>query len=299
MRTYKKWNKILTKDFLLKEIKNNKSASEIAKEIGCSRNRIAEYIKKYDIPYIPQKHKDIKGKTFGRLTAIEYLGKVDGYRTHLWKCVCGCNNKTEVLVPIHDLVRGHKKSCGCLLNETGIKNGRKVIVNLIGKNFGNLTVLKESKNRRNSGSVLWICQCNCEDKTIIEVPSPHLINGNTLSCGCLSSSYGEIYIENLLKKVDLIYEKQKKFTKCRLKNLLSFDFYLPLLNICIEYQGQQHYEPVEYYGGKKRFELQIKRDNIKKEYCKNNNIKLIEIPYWYKEENIKNIILNISNMDSK
>ena len=62
-----------------------------------------------------------------------------------------------------------------------------------------------------------------------------------------------------------------------------FDFYLPDNNICIEYQGQQHYYPIEHFGGKDRFEEQVQRDLIKKEYCKNNNVILIEIPYWEKD----------------
>ena len=75
---------------------------------------------------------------------------------------------------------------------------------------------------------------------------------------------------------------------------LPFDFYIPDLNICIEYDGEQHFEPVDF-GGKgkeyaeKRFKAQQKRDNIKTEYCKNNNIKLIRIPYW-EFDNVENIL---------
>ena len=50
-------------------------------------------------------------------------------------------------------------------------------------------------------------------------------------------------------------------------------------NICIEYQGKQHYEPILYFGGEDNFELIVKHDKIKKNYCVENNIKLIEISY--------------------
>ena len=65
------------------------------------------------------------------------------------------------------------------------------------------------------------------------------------------------------------------------------DFYLTDLNIAIEYNGIQHYIPVEYFGGKLKFERQLQRDNYIRNYCKNNNIKLIEIKYT---ENVENIL---------
>ena len=48
----------------------------------------------------------------------------------------------------------------------------------------------------------------------------------------------------------------------------------------IEYQGQQHYNSLEIFGGEEQFQKQKKYDIKKQEYCKKNNIKLIEIPYW-------------------
>ena len=60
---------------------------------------------------------------------------------------------------------------------------------------------------------------------------------------------------------------------------LPFDFYLFKYNILIEYQGEQHYKPRKKFGGEEGFKNTVIRDNIKKQYCKNNNIKLIEIPY--------------------
>jgi hypothetical protein len=51
--------------------------------------------------------------------------------------------------------------------------------------------------------------------------------------------------------------------------------------IClIEYQGEQHYNSVEFFGGEKQFKKILKYDSLKEKYCKNNDIKLIKIPYW-------------------
>lgn len=90
----------------------------------------------------------------------------------------------------------------------------------------------------------------------------------------------EIAVEKYLKKNKLKYVKQKTFPKCKYKSLLRFDFYLPKFRVCIEVNGKQHYEPIDWYGGEEKFKTQQIRDNIKKDFCKNNNIKLIEIPYY-------------------
>ena len=68
---------------------------------------------------------------------------------------------------------------------------------------------------------------------------------------------------------------------CFCKNILPlpFDFYLPDYNICIEYNGRQHYEPIKKWGGVDSLNEIKKRDKIKMEYCKLNNIPLIIIKY--------------------
>lgn len=100
---------------------------------------------------------------------------------------------------------------------------------------------------------------------------------------------GEEKIREFLKKIDVKFIMQKRFEDCKKKQKLKFDFYLPEKNICIEFNGEQHYKPIEYYGGKEKFKKQQKIDSIKREYCKQNNIKLIEIPYW-EMKNVENII---------
>ena len=76
------------------------------------------------------------------------------------------------------------------------------------------------------------------------------------------------------------------------KSKLKFDFYLSEYNTCIEYNGVQHYEPVEYFGGMCKFILQQKRDLIKENYCIQNNIKIYVIKY---DENITEKLEHILN----
>ena len=116
-------------------------------------------------------------------------------------------------------------------------------------------------------------------------PSEHLGGRECPKC---SSSSGENEIRAFLIKENIYFEEQKKFKDCRNINPLSFDFYIPEKNLLIEYQGRQHCIPIKYFGGEKYLIEQIKRDEIKREYCKTNNILLKEIKYT--ETNLEYII---------
>ena len=61
------------------------------------------------------------------------------------------------------------------------------------------------------------------------------------------------------------------------------DIFIENLNVGIEYQGIQHFEPVKYFGGKEKYEYTVKMDKLKKEKCDNNNVKLF---YFSKEKKI-------------
>lgn len=122
----------------------------------------------------------------------------------------------------------------------------------------------------------------------LQAPSKHLSGQGCPKC---SNSNGEKNIRQWLKENDIKYKQQKTFNKCKDVQLLRFDFYLPDYNLCIEYQGIQHYDPtffVSFYKSKKigikKYNLQLKHDQTKKKYCKSNNIEFLEIKY---DENIK------------
>lgn len=99
-------------------------------------------------------------------------------------------------------------------------------------------------------------------------------------CPICRLSRGEIQIHNFLKKRNIEYEYEKKFMGCEDKLQLTFDFYIPNLNCCIEYDGEQHFNPVSYFGGQERFKDIQRKDEIKNIFCKKSNIKLIRIPYF-------------------
>lgn len=122
-------------------------------------------------------------------------------------------------------------------------------------------------------------------------PSHALSGGGCPKC---SNSYGEKSIINHLDKLNINYDFQKKFNDCKDKKPLPFDFYLPDYNKCIEYDGKQHFEPIEFFGGEKSFLITKRHDKIKDEYCENNGISLLRIPYYKYdkiEEELNNFLL--------
>lgn len=115
---------------------------------------------------------------------------------------------------------------------------------------------------------------------------------NPTGCPYCYSSHGEKTIRNNLNGMGINFKEEFSFDDLSYKNKLRFDFYLPEHNICIEYQGKQHYEIIDFFGGEKGFKERKKRDSLKRDYCINNNIKLIEISY--KERDIEKFLkLNI------
>lgn len=123
----------------------------------------------------------------------------------------------------------------------------------------------------------------------LQSPNNHL---RGKGCPICKSSKGELKVKSFFDFNHIKYIRQHSFFDCMLKKHLRFDFYLPEYNICIEYQGIQHYKPISYFGGKTNYDITKIRDNIKKEYCKNNNIKLIEIKY---SDDIDIMLLSLFN----
>lgn len=120
--------------------------------------------------------------------------------------------------------------------------------------------------------VIIICPYHGEFK---QMPKTHLNHG----CPICRSSKGELDIIKILDKYNIKYNKEYSFKDCKFKKNLPFDFYLPTRNICIEYNGEQHYKSINFFGGLNRYNEQVKKDNIKLNFCEFNNINLIIVKY--------------------
>lgn len=231
---------------------------------------------------------DIVGLRFGRLVAIEPVGKhtqPSGQTKSLWKCRCDCGN--EILAHVNSLTSGQTQSCGCLQRE---RASEATLIDLVGKKFGMLTVIGREANKGNA--TMWDCICECGNRKTVFGSSLRL--GLTSSCGCSVRSNGEMKIFNFLKEYHVEFIEQKRFDDCKDTYCLPFDFYLPDYNTCIEYDGAQHFYPVEHFGGIESFNALKRHDEIKNNFCFANNINLVRIPYT-NFDNIDEILSQILN----
>lgn len=113
-------------------------------------------------------------------------------------------------------------------------------------------------------------------QTCHQAPISHL---KGFGCNKCDVSKGELFIRNYLKQRNIPFIVEHKYPDCVYKRPLAFDFYLPEANLCIEFDGIQHFEPIGIFGGIKQFILQQKKDMIKNMYCLDKKINLCRIPY--------------------
>lgn len=117
---------------------------------------------------------DLTGQRFGRLTVIKFVGN------RSWDCKCDCGR--IVRVRGYNLCNGHTASCGCLAKETAANNGRKGLMELSGKRFGKLTVIKYDLEQKS-----WECLCDCGKTCFVAQNNLCRKKRSTISCGCAVS----------------------------------------------------------------------------------------------------------------
>ena len=117
---------------------------------------------------------------------------------------------------------------------------------------------------------------------------------NGASCPFISASNPEILMYDILRELKVDFEAEKTFSNCKNKKELPFDIYIPSKNLLIEFDGEQHFKHISFFGEKDVFETRIINDNIKNNFCKENDISLLRIPYIYSNrEDIKKIIIEM------
>lgn len=227
------------------------------------------------------------GNKYNRLTIIE----IDySTRPSVAKCVCDCGK--EVIVPKAEVISGHTKSCGCLQSERTSKANTKDFSNKC-SDSGVKIISRSHKNSR--GLWIWNCICPLCGNIFKALPSKVLSN-HTSSCGCKIQSSKERAIEKYLKQLNVSYTKEQRFVDCKHKYTLPFDFAVHnndgSISFLIEYDGEQHFRPVEFYGGAISYKETKRRDEIKTKYCIQNNIKLLRFNYKNTNEQIFETITN-------
>lgn len=138
----------------------------------------------------------------------------------------------------------------------------------------------------NKLKIIIICP---EHGEFFQTPNNHL-NGHDCP-KCVVKSKNEIVINNWLNQNEINFETQKTFSDCGNISALRFDFYLPNQNLLIEYDGEQHFREVNYWGGYEGFEYRKTNDRIKTDYALKNGYSLLRISYAEKD-NISEILKN-------
>lgn len=168
---------------------------------------------------------------------------------------------------------------------------------LSGLFFGDIYVIRRIGTNKGSHS-LYECQCSCGNIEII-TDTELKREGKCVCSKCANNiSQGAKFIKNILDTNKIKYQMEYSFEDLKGDDkALRFDFAILSSNnqpkILIEFQGKQHYEPIEYFGGKEKFDKQVKYDNKKRDYCRKNHYMLLEIPYTMPAEDIKKLLIDI------
>lgn len=152
---------------------------------------------------------------------------------------------------------------------------------------GNKYDYSKVKYTRAIDKVIIICLKHGEFE---QDPHNHLSGKGCPKC---NQSKGENFIEEYLIKNNIQYIPQYQINinnDINPTGICCIDFYIPHKNLFIEYNGIQHYVPLDYFGGKIKFERQQKRDEYVRNYCKENNIQLLEISYNSTDDEILNLL---------
>ena len=135
----------------------------------------------------------------------------------------------------------------------------------------------------------------CNHKFNME-PNAFIRGERCNKCAKLASSRGERAITKYLTKNNIPYKYGFRIPDLKDKQSLHFDFWLPQYQTAIEYDGQQHYMPVNFGGidqeqAEYHFNKTVKHDQMKNQYCKDHDINLIRIPYDQKTDEVLDIQL--------
>ena len=222
------------------------------------------------------------GMTFGNWEVIERdYHPTSKQHSTFWFCKCGlCEN--IISVSRDSLVNGKSECCNKCKGEKIRQKAeeRGLTTWHIGDQFGLLEIIDRAEPKSNHSYV----KCKCKCGNIVDVRIDHLKGQSrksaTISCGCTNQSSGEIKITKLLEEANIDFQSQYRIREFNISSPFDFAIYNngKLLGL-IEYDGEQHFEAIEFFGGEEKLKIQQERDIRKNKWCKKNNIRLIRIPY--------------------
>ena len=222
-----------------------------------------------------------KRSILNRSNNFEFINKSNNIHNHKYDYskVNYVNNKTPIIIICKEHGEFTQEPRSHILNKSGCPTCAnqnintnifiKKCIEIYGKYYDySMVNYKNSKSK-----VKIICP---KGHTFECTPGNHKM-GN--GCPICRESKGEREIRKYLESNKIEYKREHRFIDCKYKRPLPFDFYLPNYNICIEFDGEQHFTKFRFEVDESKLEFRKLKDNIKNNYCKENNIILIRISY--------------------
>lgn len=224
-----------------------------------------------------------KNKTYTKEEYIEKATKIHGGK-YDYNCIIynGSKNKIDIWCNNHKgtfsiHANSHLKGFGCTKCYSNRINDTEGFVSKAKIKHGNNFSYEDTFYIKSTLKVKIFC--NNHKGYFFQTPSNHLNGFGCNVCALIKQeSKAVTEITDFLLQNNISYLKEYRFHDCKNILPLPFDFYLPEHNICIEYDGKQHFKKSTWYDDEGLKEIQ-KRDLIKTEYCIDNKIKLLRIKY--------------------
>lgn len=197
---------------------------------------------------------------------IDDLNKIHNSQAHI-RCKCKYCGRIQEGKKVYDYMKGVE----CYCKTKSVRKTEDILQAELGDEYN-----FNFKEYVNTDTKMHFTHKKCGYNFLIAPKDLLRYKGFCPNCN-FHRSQGEREIESILKKFNILFEREHRVTIE--KRTYRFDFYLLSLKTIIEYNGIQHYQPVEHFGGQEEFQKRQLYDKIKTKWCQNNKIKEIIIKY--------------------